>query len=933
MPTKKKSSSEKSAMTPAAGPATEAGEAAPPVPITVAIGASAGGHEPLEHIFTAIPPDCDLSFVVIMHLPADGPALLADLVRRYTSMEVLTAEDGMPLRLNTVHVIPPGRELTVSGGRLQLHDCEGERKPHHPIDRFFTSLAADCGERAIAVVLSGFGLDGGEGVKRVKEGGGIVLVQEPGTAVNPSMPRNAIATGVADMVLPAEEIATRIAGIARGECHLPLHACLTTTLDEELQAIFALVKARTGHDFSAYKKNTVLRRIERRMAVNEAGGLRKYLAILEKNPREAQALCQEILIGVTGFFRDPEAFELLAREVIPSLFAERDPDDPVRIWHACCATGEEAYSVAMLIREHLEKESLQARVQIFATDIDEAAVAQARSGLYPDDIGAEVGEDRLNRFFTRSDGRWQVKKQLREMIVFAHHSIIKDPPFSRLDFLVCRNFLIYLNPDIQKRLIPLFHQVLKPGGFLFLGSAETVGPHSDLFTPVDKKWKIFTRQEGERRVDTLFPFTAGPVRRFAGAGRSVRPSEAHEPAPVALAERLLLERYLPVRVIVNEKNEVVHFSNRASTYLLTPEGEPTRDLLRMAKEELRPALRAAIYKAFTEQKEIVYRGIKVVGEGGETTVNVIVAPLKAPPPAGKLALVIFEPFPLPLAPVASSEEEGVPGDETSRESLIRQLEEQLRVTYEQLQATSEQLETSNEGFMSANEELMTVNEELQSTNEELQSTNEELETSKEELQALNEELVTVNVELQGKVEELNQATSDLENLLASSEIATIFLDRGLNIKRFTPAIAGIFDMINADIGRPFRRLAGKIDWPTFSGDAEAVLAGRSIIEREVSTLDNGECYLKRILPYRTADGKIDGIVVTFIDITERKRAEEEIRNHAEEMRARNEELTRLNRVMEGRELRMIELKKDVNELRARAGQPPLYPLEFEKDEV
>jgi two-component system CheB/CheR fusion protein len=405
-----------------------------------------------------------------------------------------------------------------------------------------------------------------------------------------------------------------------------------------------------------------------------------------------------------------------------------------------------------------------------------------------------------------------------------------------------------------------------------------------------------------------------------------------EPGAVALAEKLLLERYLPARVIVNEKHEVVHFSHRTDAYLMMPAGEPTRDLLRMAREELRPALRAAIHKAFTEQKEIVFRRIRVADESGETAVNIIVAPLKAPPPSGELALVIFEPAPPAAAPGAKSEEEEAICGESSRESLIRQLEEQLRVNHDQLQATSEQLETSNEGFMSANEELMSVNEELQSTNEELQSTNEELETSKEELQALNEELLTVNAELHAKVEERNQVTSDLENLLTSSEIATIFLDRCLNIKRFTPAIARIFDMIPADIGRPFRRLAGKIDWPTFAQDAEVVLAGRSVVEREELAHDNGECYLKRVLPYRTAEGNIDGIVVTFVDITERKRAEEDIRRHVEEMRSRNEELTRLNRIMEGRELRMIELKKQVNELCVKAGQPPIYPLEFDKNE-
>jgi two-component system, chemotaxis family, CheB/CheR fusion protein len=848
--------------------------------IVVGIGASAGGHEPLEHILTTIPVDCNLCFVLVMHIPAEGPTLLADFIRRFTSMEVLTAEDGASLRPNTIHVIPPGAILTVESGRLKLTTGESQARPHHPIDRFFTSLAFECGERAIAVVLSGFGLDGSEGVKRVKEGGGFVLVQEPETAINPGMPRSAIATGAADMVLPAEDIPAKLAQLARGECHLPQRSCLTTTIDEELRAILSMVKARTGHDFNSYKRNTVLRRVERRMMVNEASGLKKYLSLIEDNPREAQALCQEILIGVTSFFRDPEAFEFLRSEIIPHLFTNRDPEDPVRIWHACSSTGEEAYSVAMLIREHLEQKNRQARVQIFATDIDEAAVAQARAGLYPDDIEAEVGEERLKAFFTRCDGRWQAAKRLREMIVFAHHSIIKDPPFSRLDLLVCRNFLIYLDPDMQKRLISLFHMVLKPGGILFLGASETVGHHTELFTPMDKKWKIFQRLECDRREETFFPFTS-PARKLIRNASPRRSPETGEPTPGAMAEKLLMERYSPPCMVVNEKYEVLHTSTRTGSYMEIPVGEPTRDILRMAREELRPALRAAIYKAFTEQKQVAFRGVKIAFDSGEAAVNVLVEPL-ANSSYGKLAIVILEPAPSPLALSPLPEDGTLPVDESSRDLLIHQLEEQLRITHEQLQATTEQLETSNEGFLSANEELMSINEEFQSTNEELQSTNEELETSKEELQALNEELVTVNFELQGKVEELNQSNSDMENLFASSEIATIFLDRDLTIKRFSPAMAAIFNLIPADIGRPFRYLAGTIDWSGFHCDAQVVLEKLVTVEREVTTPVDGRSFLMRVLPYRTTDGKIEGVVVTLIDITELKRTEKEIVKAKEE---------------------------------------------------
>ena len=841
---------------PMAEPAIEGRNAALPIPITVGIGASAGGHEALEQIFTTLPAACGLSFVVVMHLPAEGPSLLADLIRRHTSMQVVTAEEGMPLHPNTVHVAPPGTDLTVSRGRLRFVTPGGEGRSRHPIDRFFTSLAADLGQCAIAVVLSGFGSDGAEGVKRVKEGGGTVLIQDPETAINPFMPQNAIATGVADSVLSAAGIADRLARIARENDTLFPRICLAPQ-DEELRPLFAILKARTSHDFSSYKRNTVLRRIERRMVANGATTLSDYFAILEDNPGEAQTLCQELLIGVTRFFRDPEAFVLLGGKIIPTLFANRHTEDPIRIWHACCATGEEAYSVAMLILEHLEKKNLRAKVQIFATDLDEVAVARARAGLYSDDIVPEVGEERLTRFFIKNEGGWRVTKQLREMVVFAHHNLINDPPFSRLDLLVCRNFLIYLKPEIQRLLIPLFHQVLNPKGYLFLGSAETVGLHGDLFTPVDKQWKIFRRQGGKSRVDTLFPFS-GPVRKLTDIERSVRSAENQEAATIALADKLLMERYVPARVIINEKSEVIHFSKQAGAYLLTPEGKPTRDLLRIAKEELRPALRAAIYKAFTHQKENEYRGIKVVADGGETTINIVVVPLKESPPAGKLALVIIEPAAPSPDPGLPSETAGF-GDDASRNSLTRHLEEQLRVTGEQLQSTCEQLETSNERFTLANEELMTVNEELQSTNEELQST--------------NEELVTINSELQKKMEELNQSNSDLENLFASSEIATFFLDRELLIKRFSPAMAAIFNLIPADIGRSIHHLNSTVDWSGLPLDAASVLEKLVPVEREVCSQRDGRSFIMRVLPYRTTGGIVDGIVVTLIDISERKRAE------------------------------------------------------------
>jgi PAS domain S-box-containing protein len=849
----------------------------------VGIGASAGGLEALQQLFAAMPSDSGMSFVVIMHLVPDITSMLPEILSRCTSMEVVPVKERMNPQPNTVYVIPPGKDLNISGRRLRVEEQAQPRGVHHPVDRFLRSLAAEMAERSIAVILSGSGTDGAEGAKAVKGVAGIVVVQEPNSALYSGMPRSAIGTGAADLILPVEQIPAKLIEIARRLIVLSSRTRQAVEIDEQLHAIFHIVKAKTGHDFSSYKTNTVLRRIERRMTVNGVSGIGRYISLLQESFQEANALCREFLIGVTSFFRDPEAFETLRNVVIPKLFADRDPDEPVRIWHACCATGEEVYSTAILIREYLSEQKLDAKVQIFATDLDDSAVVQARAGLYHEGIAADVGEERLRTFFTEADTRYQVAKQLREMIVFAHHNLLRDPPFSRLDLLVCRNFLIYLNPDMQKRVISLFHQVLRPGGFLFLGNSETLGGHPDLFNTVDKKWKIFECRNNGRRLDTAFPLSTS-LRKLPGTARPFRLDGKEEPGPGEIVEKILMQRYSPSCVVVNEKYEVVYFSTRPSRFLEVPVGEPTRDILKMAREELRPALRAAIHKAITGQEQVVFRGVKVAVDGEEATANVLVEPVCTHSAGRRLAMVVFETA-TPSAPVSSASACGVKGpagDELSKDMLIRQLEEQLRMTQEQLHAVIAQLETSNEGLMSANEELISTNEEYQSTNEELQSTNEELETSKEELQALNEELVTVNAELQGKVEELNRINSDMENLLTSSEIATIFLDRQLKIKRFTPAMAVIFDLIPFDIGRSFRLLAGKIEWPGFSRDAETVLEKLTTLEREVTTLEEGRCFIMRVLPYRTTEGKADGIVVTFVDITERKRAEEALRRAKEE---------------------------------------------------
>ncbi|GFO61163.1 hypothetical protein GMST_34880 [Geomonas silvestris] len=847
--------------------------------LVVGIGAASGGLAALEQVITALPTDCGVCYLVAVHLVPEDPCDLAAMLSRYTALPVAPAAEGMPLAPDRILVLPAGRELRLESGAIRLHPTEliPTRVPH-PIDLMLGSLAAEVGEGAIGVILAGAGSDGATGARAAREAGGTVLVQDPTSCDTPGMPLAAIAAGAASWVLPVEEIAPRIAELARSHCALASSACHTSEVEQDLAAVLALVRARTGHDFSSYKPSTVLRRIERRMMLSDAAGIGRYLEVLKLSDQEAQALCNDILIGVTSFFRDPEPFEYLRRTILPRLFAGRAPDEPVRIWHACCATGEEAYSMAMLVREYLEEEGQNARVQIFASDLDDVAIAQARAGLYDQAAVASLGEARLRRFFTPCEGRWQVNKSLREMVIFAHHSLIKDPPFSRLDLLVCRNFLIYIIPEMQRRLISLFHQALKPGGFLFLGLAESVAGTGDLFATVHKSWKIYERREGGARI-AHFPRMAPLM--APGGSPNLAAAQAEEASPVQLAQKALLDLYTPPGVVVNERYEVVHVFPRTGPFLEIREGELSRDLLRLAREELRPSLRAAIYKACAEQQEVVFKGIKAGGDP-DAAINLRVRPVEGGSAAAQLVLVLFEPAPPLVTSAAESvtEWDGDPGGNP----LVRQLEEQLRVTHEQLQATSEQLQSSHEGFLATSEELMSINEEYQSANEELQSTNEELETSKEELQALNEELATLNAELQVKVEELNQANTDMANLLASSGVATIFLDPSLVLKGFTPAAAQLFNLIPADIGRPFRHFAGRIDWPTLAQDAGRVLAGEPFAEREVATLDSGRTFLKRLFPYLTPQGEVDGVVVALIDITQRKQMECALREQEEKLR-------------------------------------------------
>jgi two-component system, chemotaxis family, CheB/CheR fusion protein len=587
---------------------------------------------------------------------------------------------------------------------------------------------------------------------------------------------------------------------------------------------------------------------------------------------ETRALVTDSRVDATSFFLDPEAFEILKQQVIPALFAGRDPDDPVRIWLAGRATGEEAYSVALLIREYIRAQKINAKVQIFATDLNEKAIAYARAGVYPDTISTNLAPEHLRNFLKQAENTYQVVRPLREMIIFAQHNLLSDPPFARIDLLVCRNLLTYLDPDAQKRLLSVFFQALKPHGYLFLGRSETVGTYIDLFAPFDEQWKIFQRRDVDRHVGVELPI-AYPGQAPA-AGRSARSFHAASIDLGALAEKILVQRYSPPCVVINEKYEVVYFPTPMSRFLEPPMGEPTYNILKMVKGKLRPALQAVIYKALSEQVPTVYQGLQVTTADGVVKVNLRVEPITTPPAAKGLAIVVFEQSSAEAAVPPIRERAIISEGEVAKDMLIDLLDEQLRISHEQLQATIDWLEISNEALMSANEALLAMNAKFQFINEEQMA-------SKEEAQSLNEELVTISAEQRSQVHEIIQITSDMQNLLNSSDIATLFLDQQLKIKHFTPAIATVFNLIPSDIGRPLQHISSKLDYPDLQRDAEQVLDQLTSIEREVATADGEAHYLTRVLPYQTMEDVADGIVITLVDITARKRAEDGLRTSEE----------------------------------------------------
>jgi two-component system, chemotaxis family, CheB/CheR fusion protein len=878
-----------------------------PFPI-VGLGASAGGLAAFEAFFSGIPADADpgMSFVLVQHLAPDHKSLLADLVRRYTRMQVEEVEDGMPVKVNCAYIIPPNRDMALLGGVLHLMEPVSPRGQRMPIDFFFRSLAQDLHERAICVVLSGTGTDGSLGVRAVKGEGGMAMVQKPETTEYDGMPLSAIATGLVDFALaPAEMPATIRAYVShafseQNKSHLAVPAEPGSTMKK----ILILLRAGSGHDFSKYKTSTVERRIRRRMAVQQLVSMDEYLRYVQQSQSELDALFNDLLIGVTSFFRDSEAFSALEELVIPQLLPDEVAESVIRVWVPACSTGEEAFSIAMLLAEYQHEKKCSLPVQIFATDIDARAIAVARKGIYPVSIAADLSRERLARFFIpEPDGTsYRIHRNIRDMVVFSEQDVIKDPPFSRIDLISCRNMLIYMNAELQKKLIPLFHYSLNPGGFLFLGSSETIGDFDELYTVKDRKLKIYQRKEpvpgrsgleGGRSpysgsisgLTTLAVNQAGTqAGQVSGSpGTRLTMKGGGSSSLRELTEQAMLQYLAPAGALVDGSGDILYLLGRTGSYLEPAPGQAgVNNILRMAREGLQQILTSGLRKAMLSRKPVTYPRLRVRTNGDFSLVNLTIRPLLRNTGSAMempLYLVIFEDEPSSDEASDSDSARAFPdanpssllvGNDPDDKAVITALRDELQAKEEYLQASREELQSSNE-------ELKSSNEEMQSINEELQSTNEELETSKEELQSANEELTTINAELQTKLADLSRVNNDMNNLLAGTDIGTIFVDHRLCILRFTPAATRIINLIQSDVGRPMGHIVSRLkEYDNLLSDTRIVLDTLIPKEVEVQTID-GAWFLMRILPYRTLENVIEGAVLTFVETSATKAAQEALR--------------------------------------------------------
>ena len=837
----------------------------------VGLGASAGGLEALEQFVANVPVASGLAYVVVQHLDPTHKAMLTELLQRATTMPVREATEAMRIEANVVYVIPPSTELTVADGRLHLAEPAQPRGRRMPIDVLFGSLARDQGERAIGVVLSGMGSDGTIGLQAIKAQAGLTLAQEPGSAQFDSMPKSAIDAGACDIVAPAAELPRRILRVtAKQAAAAPGRG---TSSDDagappddgghSTNAILGLLRERSKHDLTQYKTSTVRRRLERRMGVHGLETLAAYGQFVKDNPRELDLLFKELLIGVTGFFRDPPVWDELKASVLPALLQRRTPGTPLRAWVVGCSTGEEAYSLAMTFREVADTLPTPAAwtLQIFATDLSADAIAEARRGYFSRKIAADVTPERLGRFFRADGDGFKVNKDIRQTILFARQDVILDPPFTRLDILSCRNLMIYFTATLQQRLLPLFHFALRPGGVLMLGGSETIGRSTSLFTPLNPKSRVYLRNGAvgpAGRVD--FPVKRNESLSTPGE-ESIVPSPVNRPVTLqALADQVLLQEFSPPAVLVNELGDVVYISGHTGKYLEPAAGKANWNIHVMARPGIRAQLAAALRQAMQERTRIELHGLKLE-EGVHSLLDITLQPLREPAGLEHTVMIVFRDVVRPPA--------DPPGRRRQAPIPAPAVNDDLARAREEIRALRQEMHASQEDLQSANEEL-------QSTNEELQSANEELTTSKEESQSMNEELQTINAELHSKLDDLAMAQSDMQNLLNSTDIATLFLDNALNVRRFTDHISRIVHLREADIGRPLSDLASTLIYPQLHADAKETLRTMAFSEKEIAATD-GHWYMVRIMPYRTVANVIQGVVITFVDITAAKELESRLR--------------------------------------------------------
>jgi two-component system CheB/CheR fusion protein len=828
----------------------------------VGIGASAGGLEALESFFKNMPPDSGLAFVVIQHLDPNFKNMLPELLQKTTLMPVSQITDNLKVCPNHIYVIPPNKTLTIENGFLHLSIPKEERGLRLPIDTFFHSLALDQLDKSVGIILSGMGSDGSEGIKEIKKNKGLVLVQDPTNAKSASMPQSAIAKVNPNCVAPADKLPVKLMVLLQSKPIANYEERMTLKERQNLDTIIVLLREQTGHDFTLYKKSTLIRRVERRKGIHQIDKIQNYVRFLKENPKEVELLFKELLIGVTNFFRDTLVWEKLKNQVVPDVINQLPDGYTLRAWIPACSTGEEAYSLAIIFKEVIDTlaPTRNITLQIFATDLDTDAIDKARKGIFSDYIVGDVSLDRLRKYFIQEEEGYRISTSVREMVVFAPHNVTKDPPFTRLNFLFCRNMLIYMEPTLQKQLMELFYYSLVPGGVLLLGSAETLGRNNKGFEIIDSKLKFFQRIHSSIRPDlSEFPNAFSYNRKMISKDKITNPTSGNIQT---ITDHILLQQFAPASVLVNEKGDIIYITGKTGKYLEPVAGKANWNIHAMARDEIKNELPDAFRKALQSYDPIILKNIKIKNGANSSFVTLTVQQIASPDIIKGMVLVVFT----DVSVIIEHEVSNVILNKSDGSGRAKEQENKLAICYQDLQNTREEMQTSQE-------ELKSINEELQSTNEELQSTNEELTTSKEEMQSLNEELQTVNAELQSKLIDFEQANNDMKNLLNSTEIATLFIDKELNIRRFTDSITKIFKLRLTDIGRPFTDLTTDLQYPEIGVHAIQVIKDLIPIQNTIATND-GRWFYVRILPYRTIDDRIDGLVITFTDITIAQQAEE-----------------------------------------------------------